>query len=293
MMRKTLLAAILLTAWTASPAAGADKAGEQTNGGYEVEIVRDLAYYDGPDADRVKHKLDLYLPKGAKDFPVLFFVHGGGWRHGDKKIVFDVYGNLARSFAKRGVGVAVTNYRLAPKVQHPAHAQDVARAFAWTYLNIARHGGNPDQLFACGHSAGGHLVALLATDPSYLQAEKLDIKHIKGVIAISGVFTIPDGFLRHAFGSDPKVRLEASPLNHVKGGHPPFLILYADADFPTCDEMSEKMCQALLKCRCEAAVKELKARDHFSIIVQIANDDDPCKVAVLEFLAKHTSKTFK
>src|SRR5579884_1382003 len=71
-----------------------------------VEAVKDIAYYDGKDADPIKHKLDLYLPKGKKDFPVLFFVHGGAWKSGDKKI----YGRLGEVFARQGIGTVITNY---------------------------------------------------------------------------------------------------------------------------------------------------------------------------------------
>src|SRR5205809_2087088 len=139
----------------------------------EVQIVRDIPYYDGADADKVKHKLDLFLPKGQKDFPVLFFVHGGAWRHGDKNFL-GAYSSLGKFYARRGIGTVVTNYRLSPKVIHPEHIKDVARAFAWTVKNISKYGGDPTSLFLCGHSAGGHLVSLLATDRSYLKAEGID-----------------------------------------------------------------------------------------------------------------------
>src|SRR5262245_18121268 len=145
---------------------GEGKPAADKGGKYEVQVVSNLAYYDGKDADEVRHKLDLYMPKGKKDFPVLIFVHGGAWSMGTK----DLYGPLGKVFAKNGIGTVVINYRLSPKVQHPAHVQDVARAFAWTHKNIAKHGGNPDQIFISGHSAGGHLVALLATDESHLKA---------------------------------------------------------------------------------------------------------------------------
>src|SRR5438132_1420307 len=134
-----------------------------------VEVIKDQPYRTDKDADAVKHKLDLYLPNGKKDFPVLFFVHGGAWKSGDRRI----YGRLGNLFAKQGIGTVIISYRLSPKVQHPAHIQDVGKAFAWTHANIAKHGGRADQIFVCGHSAGGHLVALLATDESYLKAEKL------------------------------------------------------------------------------------------------------------------------
>src|SRR6266850_6787199 len=109
---------------------------------YDVEVVKDVAYYDGPDAHDKKHRLDLYLPKDCADFPVLFFVHGGAWRHGDKNF-FGVYAKLGKYWAARGIGSVVTNYRLSPSVQHPEHIKDVARAFAWTVRNISKYHGNP------------------------------------------------------------------------------------------------------------------------------------------------------
>src|SRR5262245_37016196 len=150
---------------------------------YEVRWVRDVAYYDGPDADPAKHKLDLFLPKGPKDFPVVVFVHGGAWHRGDKSFL-GVYSSLGAFLARHGVGAAVVNYRLSPAVRHPEHAHDVARAVAWVHGNVARYGGRPDELFLCGHSAGGHLVALLATDPSYLKAEGVKPGAVRGVIAL-------------------------------------------------------------------------------------------------------------
>ena len=98
---------------------------------YPVETVKNVAYDPAPTADRVRHKLDLYLPKGAKDFPVMVFVHGGAWRSGNK----DLYAPLGETFAKQGIGTAVVNYRLSDRkgtVKHPDHIRDVARAFAFT-----------------------------------------------------------------------------------------------------------------------------------------------------------------
>jgi acetyl esterase/lipase len=115
----------------APPPAGAEeKAKDPTKPAkaYEVKTVKDVVYYDGEGRHKVKHKLDLYLPAGAKGFPVLLFVHGGAWLHGDKDFGFGFYGSLAKVYARQGVGVAVTNYRLSPEVKHPEHVKDVARA---------------------------------------------------------------------------------------------------------------------------------------------------------------------
>ena len=270
----------------AVPARAAEdaKAAPRTGSPFEVAVTKDIAYHDGKDADPVRHKLDLYLPKGHKDYPVLLFVHGGGWRNGDKKH----FEKLGEVFAGKGIGTVVIGYRLTPQVQHPAHVQDVARAVAWTHQNIGKHGGRPDQIFVSGHSAGGHLVALLATDESYLKAQKLSLKDIKGAIPISGVYEIAPGRWSGAFGKDAEDCKQASPLSHVKEHLPPFLILYAEKDGKGFDQMAEDFGQALRKKQCEAASIKFNDRTHGSIVANIPNQGDPTTQAMLAFIAKHS-----
>src|SRR5262245_48410044 len=147
-----------------------------------VEVVREVAY-----GDARRHRLDLFLPKGKTDYPVVVLVHGGAWMLGDNRCC-GLYSSVGEFLAGQGVGAVLINYRLSPGVKHPEHVRDVARAVAWTREHIAGYGGRPDQLFLLGHSAGGHLVSLLATDEKYLKAEGLDPAHTRGVIAISGVY---------------------------------------------------------------------------------------------------------
>jgi acetyl esterase/lipase len=268
----------------------ADAPRVMVGGHYEVKAVKDVAYYEGDGADPKKHKLDLYLPKGQKDFPVLFFIHGGAWTIGDRSW----YGKLGETFAKNGVGTVVISYRLTPQVQHPGHVEDVARAFAWTHDNIAKHGGKSDQVFVSGQSAGGHLAALLATNDTYLKAHKLSPKDIKGVVAISGVYAIVPGMMERIFGKGKEAAESASPLKHVSGKEPPFLILYADKDMPTIDLMSEQLQKALTKEKVEANCVVMKDRNHIDSIMKLAaNEDDPATQAMLEFIAKHSGMKLK
>src|SRR4051812_44226482 len=206
---------------------------------YEVVRHKDVPYRTDADADPERHKLDLYLPKGKADFPVLMFVHGGGWKSGNKSW----YTALGHAFATEGIGVVVTNYRLSPQVKHPGHIEDVAKAFAWTHANIGRYGGRADRLFVSGHSAGGHLVALLATDPKYLKAEGRSPADVRGVVGISGVYEIYADFLLFApvFGRDKEACRLASPVCHVGAKCPPFLLAYADHDYPQLDKQAEDM----------------------------------------------------
>jgi acetyl esterase/lipase len=254
---------------------------EPTPKTFLVETKKAIPYVAGKDADPVRHSLDLYLPKGKKDFPVLFFIHGGGWTKGSKKS-FAKHGTV---FAGRGIGAVAINYRLSPQVQHPAQIQDVARAFAWTCRNIGKYGGRTDRIFVSGHSAGGHLAALLATDDRYLKAEELALDNIRGAIPISGVYRLSPKLAR-IFGDEEACRL-ASPLNHVEGRRPPFLFLYADKDLPSCDKQSKEMTDLLRKGKNEASYLLVKDRNHGSIMGKITEDGDPAGQALLAFIAKY------
>jgi acetyl esterase/lipase len=283
---------------------------------FEVQIIRDVVYrdlYPGEDSRKDKNRLDLYLPRDKKDFPVLFFVHGGAWVHGDKNFL-GIYSAFALYWAHRGVGTVVPNYRLSPDVKHPEHIKDVATAFAWTHKNVEKYNGRPDQIFLSGHSAGGHLISLLATDESYLKAEGLGPKAIKGVIPLSGVYRIHElnvyaGVtiqrsgktmvateaqlkstpLPFVFGKDPKVQKEASPLTHVKTGLPPFLIFYAENDIPTLPEMAKEFAAALKEKNCACELVEVKKRRHMSLLMNSSDDNDPVAKAIAGFLAEHTN----
>src|SRR6516165_9000188 len=207
MMRRISACVLLLAvALPARPARAAEDAkAPKIGGNYEVEVRKDIPYVEGKDVDE-RQKLDLYLPKGAKDYPTLFFIHGGGWTGGSRS----GYDKIGRTFARNGVAFVSTGYRLSPRVQHPAHIQDVAKGFAWTVANIKKYGGKADLIFVSGHSAGGHLAALLATDDDYLKAEKLSLKNIKGVIPVSGVFVVSPR-MKNVFGDDEEVCKKASP----------------------------------------------------------------------------------
>jgi acetyl esterase/lipase len=189
---------------------------EPSAGAYEVERIRDVPYYDGPQADLVRHRLDLFLPKGKTDYPVVVLVHGGAWMLGDNRCC-GLYSTVGEYLASRGIGAVLPNYRLSPFVKHPEHIKDLARAFAWTKSHIAEHGGRADQLFLVGHSAGGHLVALLATDEKYLKAEGCRDTDIQGVIGISGVYRIPAGKTDVELGGTSPLAVRLDEMAPLRG----------------------------------------------------------------------------
>jgi acetyl esterase/lipase len=259
-----------------------------------ADVFPEIQYYDGNGADRHYHRLDLYMPHGDKGVPVMLFLHGGSWKRGDKSY-FGLNKNLALLCAEHHIGVALANYRLSPAVKHPEHIKDVARAFAWLHRNVARYGGDPDELFVAGHSAGAHLAALLATDESYLKAEGLSRTAIRGVITLSAVFRIPDqnALFDHAFGTDPTVRRAASPTWHVSQWSdpavvkkaPPFLVMYADNDFASCGgEPAEEFARTLRAKGGRVTTLEIPHRNHLTILIKASGKDDPAGKVLIEFI---------
>jgi len=312
-MKRSFIVSLALLVAGAMPgqhAALADDAGAGKR--YAVSVSRDIVYHDvADDPDRSRHMLDVYRPKGRESAPVLFFVHGGSWVSMCKDDVLGLYGygTIARSFASRGFVVVVPNYRLSPCVKHPEHIKDVARAFAWTCRNAGRYGGDEEQIFVGGHSAGGHLVALLATDETYLKAEGRSRKDIRGVLVVSGVlrvddldlklsFDLPGGFgnveckispLALVFGDDPKTRKEASPLNHVGPGLPPFLVLSAGCDYPPLTRMAKEFTAALKKHDCPFEEKVIPWCTHETLLFDFGrlSADRATTDAIVNFINRH------
>jgi acetyl esterase/lipase len=216
----------------------------------DVEEVLDVPYKTGPGSDPYFNQLDIYLPKKKKDFPVVVLVHGGAWTMGDNRAA-GLYTSVGQFLASQGIGAVLPNYRLSPAVKHPEHVKDVAAAVGWTRRNIGKYGGNPEKLYLIGHSAGGHLVALLATDESYLKAEDMKSSDIKGVIPISGVYRIPDGLMYGAIGGSGPRCLRIEELVPLRGDngpswkwHPPGLPLALDVFGPVFGDSEKVRAQA-------------------------------------------------
>lgn len=247
-----------------------------------VDVRTNVTYYTGEGADKYRHRLDLYLPKGQRDVPVMVFVHGGGFTVGIK----DQYAFVGEVLAARGIATAVISYRLTPKTSYPGHVQDVARAFAWVRAHAAEYGGNADRIFISGHSAGATLVAMLGADPAYLKEVGESLDHIAGVIPISGSFTQSSrsAMFQGAVPVDPEVVRNASAINHVAGPHPPFLILYGDMDAPRTGQDAEQMATAMRAAGGSADVHELANHAHMDMITGIMSPSDQGLKFILDFV---------
>ena len=187
-----------------------------------------------------------------------------------------MYTALGNRFAKLGIGVAIPSYRLMPKNPHPAQIEDTAAAFAWVYKNVAQYGGDASRIYIAGHSAGGHLVALLALDPAYLNKFDIPLSAIRGVAAISGVYDVSKiaGFLS----------ADASPIAHVHSKAPPFLIAYCQWDYLALPLQAREFASALKKSFDAVDLLYVPGQGHISEIIHIVQDDDVIAQAILKLI---------
>lgn len=259
-------------------------------------VEKDLPYGDHP-----LQKFDLYLPDTPTKAPVMVYIHGGGWKRGDKAAV----GMKPMFFNGKGWIFVSVNYRLLPEGQHPANVNDVAAAIAKVHDSIAEKGGDPDRLFVMGHSAGAHLASLVATDPKPLEAAGKSLPIIKGVISLdTNTYDLPTlvgtamkPFYDSVFGADPEVLKDASPQLHVTTGKniPPFLICYSrgmgERAEPVRTAAAEAFRAALEKAGVHATVISATDRNHGEINQWFGRDDDVKVTAkAWEFLAGIVTK---
>lgn len=256
-----------------------------------VRWQRDIPYVEDGDA---LQRLDIQVPEARPDAvrPVLFYVHGGGWRGGSKRMVH----GLAELAAAQDMVLVAVDYRLAPAVKIRELAEDVVRALAWVRRNIRRYGGDPEKLVLIGVSAGAHLVALLGTDPD-LRA--FPVPALRGVIAISGIYDLEDfaepgvqpSRVGQAFAEpgSPVLR-RYSPAHLAQRGTPlpPFLITFTDSDLPYLDRQALQFFDRLGDAGADCSVRAIADRDHFNQTVAIgrsvASHDDTLGPAIVEFL---------
>ena len=181
-------------------------------------------------------KLNVFHPNNSEKSAIVIFIHGGYWDEGDKNI----YGFLGRNFAKKNIVTVIPNYTLSPNGNYDTMAKEVAAAIDWTFKNIAKYNGNPDQIYLMGHSAGGHLIALVGTNPKYL--ENIDL--IKGIILNDSAGLDMYSYLKenpptqnHHYDvtwTDDQVNWkDASPIYFLSEKAPPFLIYVGTKTYPS------------------------------------------------------------
>jgi acetyl esterase/lipase len=259
------------------------------NSAAAIVTKMDIRYAEvPPGVDANLLSLDVYAPKDAKDLPVMIYIHGGGWRTGDKRAV----GVKPGYFTSRGFVFVSLNYRLVPAVDLLTQLQDSANAIGWVKQNIAKHGGDPTRLHLIGHSAGAHHVAILATNERFLQKACVALGDLKSVVELdTQALDVPElmggrdnDLYLQAFGRDPEVWTQVSPRDNVvkDKGIPPFFLVVADERAPKLAQASvfQKALQAA-SVRCEFV--EAPQHDHGSLNRAIGDKADKVTQAMEKF----------
>lgn len=238
------------------------------------ELDHSLDVQFGP---TLSEHVDLY-PAGEKA-PVLIYVHGGFWALRTSK----EFGFVARGPVSEGVATVVTNYALCPRVTIDEIVRQTRAAVAWVYRNARSFGGDPGRIHVAGHSAGGHLVAmLLATDWEGDYGLPADI--IKGATAISGLFDLapfPYTFLQPKLQLTWDQVLRNSPILHVPDSAPPLLVVYGEDETDEFKRQSEEFFEAWRAKDLEGERLVLPGKNHYDVIDGFLDAGSPLSSAVL------------
>ncbi len=194
---------------------------------------------DIPYGTHDKHKLDVYIPAGAHNAPMIVMVHGGGWRTGDKTMT-GVITNKGNHYTAKGYVFISVNNRLVPDADALAQAEDIANALVFIQKNAATWGGDASKLVTMGHSAGAHLVGLLAAMPS--KVTERGGQKWSGTVALDSGAVDVEGIMNkshrsiydNAFGADPALWRAASPLVQTNVNSVPMLLVCSSKRKDSC-----------------------------------------------------------
>ncbi|MFO1439625.1 MAG: alpha/beta hydrolase [Verrucomicrobiaceae bacterium] len=245
-------------------------------------------------------KLDYWRPTAAGS-PLVVFVHGGGWKRGDKRNATGEH--KPAHYLAQGYGFASINYRLVPAVKVEQQAQDVANALAHLIRQAESLGFDATRVVLMGHSAGAHLSALVGTDMQYLKKAELGPKSLRGIIPLDGAcYDVPrqiaegGDFMQDtysdAFGSEKERQIALSPTHHAAAPNAPaFLILHVQREDGTAQ--SKALGEALQKAGTSAEVRGFEGRGlqgHAEINRRLGDPTYPATPVVDEWLKKVFAK---
>lgn len=201
-----------------------------------ITILRDVHYGDG-----ARETFDVYAPAKAHGAPVIFMVHGGAWRFGDKSARGVVQDKVAH-WVPRGVIVVSVDYPMLPETSPLQQARDVGMALAAAQRDAKQWGGDPHKFVLMGHSAGAHLVALISAEPA-LAASQGALPWLGTVALDSAAYNVATimqsrhlGLYDRAFGSDPAAWTTLSPIAQLQTGIAPFLAVCSSRRADSCGQ---------------------------------------------------------
>ncbi len=224
-------------------------------GAYDVE--RDIAYGEAPD-----QRLDVYKPRGVERAPIVVFFYGGGWKTGHKRD----YIFAAQALTSRGFIAVVPDYRKYPEVRFPSFVRDAAASVAWAHAEAARLGGDPQDVFVMGHSAGAHIAALLTLDARYLEEVGGKQDWIRGMVGLAGPydFNARRADLRAIFAGGPYEATQ--PLTFAGRSRAPLFLLHGLSDQTVFKKNTVNLAGAVKAAGGDVRVKLYEDLDHAGLL---------------------------
>ncbi|WP_194778513.1 alpha/beta hydrolase [Pararhodonellum marinum] len=259
-----------------------------------VHRVKSIDYMEERQLDILPQKqLNIFSPKrssGKRD--VLIFLHGGSWRSGNK----DIYNFLGNRLARKGVVAVIIDYPLSPDYQVHDMALAAAQAVKWTKENIAGYGGDPKSIFVSGHSAGGHLAALISVRNIYFDSVGIQ-NPIKGAVLIDAAGLDMHWFLQEmdyepgtsylqAFTDDPEVWKATSPIYFLDAHDPPLLIMMGGRTLPGIEKTTFRFLEAYREIEPNPEFHLQKRKKHVPMIAQFLYSPNKTYRWILDFMEK-------
>lgn len=236
-------------------------------------------------------QLNIFTPRRQRaPMPVLVYFYGGNWARGRKEL----YSYLGNRMARKDVVTVIIDYPLNPPAQYDEMALACATAVDWVRKNIQAYGGDTSRIFVAGHSAGGHLAALITLDDSYFN--KLQTSNpIKGAIIIDAagldmykymteVDYGPDSAYLSIFTSDPETWKNASPYYHMDTKMPPMLIYRGGKTFPSIYTGTERFVNKFVSNGGRVSYYTLKGKKHVGMITQFFNPYNDRYSEIISFM---------
>ena len=244
----------------------------------------DVAYGEG-----TNETLDIF-PTTAKNAPVLVFIHGGYWRSLDKSD----HSFIAPAFTSQGACVVVPNYALCPgTAEKPVTIPDIVlqmvKALAWTWSNVSQYGGNPARISVIGHSAGGHLAAMMLACQWKRWAPALPADLVKNAMSISGLYDldplIHTPMLQGDLRLTPEQASRASPASFAP---PPRGVLYTVAGADESDEFlrHNALIEQAWGSKTVPVREAMLGLNHFSILEALTDSNHRLNALALELVRR-------
>lgn len=231
-----------------------------------LDRVEGLAYGPLP-----RQRLDLYLPHDpSARRRLVVFAYGGGWGEGERR----TYRFVAQRLAASGFSVAIPDYRLYPEARFPDFLHDTAAAVAWLARHARDHGVESGRVALLGHSAGAYNVAMVALDPTYLEAAGSSPAVVAGVVGLAGPYAFDPMIYeetRAIFATAGDAPERAQPVRLVRRHAPPMLLAHGTGDHRVYPLNSLRLAETMTDAGNEATARLYRRQGHVGVLLALTD----------------------